>query len=549
MPDQHLRVGRRVARQLAHEPRLADPGLADEGHELHAPGPAHARQGGVERGELALAAGQRRRVGAPGADRVEQRPHRLAQAQLPDPGLARQPRRRADDLARTAARRARVTSAVPPPRRGGRPGARASAASSPSRRWSAVAARTARTHRPRGSRRAEDRHEPVGSRSTTGSPWRRRTVTAASSLQQRITSSSTSGSNGSPPPPTRTSAAMQTTSRRAGSAGSSCAAVEQREPAPARAPARGPRPARAARRARRPQRLGPATAELQRVHQLHPDDSRKGCSATSAASSPSTPSCRPSARSASMRAPRQASRSSSRRATSARRTTRSASRARPDLATAPSPRAARRRRRRGRRGPARPRPPPQAREPICVTASGRRAAARSRPPATRPRRRRRPSATATRRPAARWPDWPGAARPTARRWRCPRRPARRGARAADRAAAAAGHPRRRPGRRAPSASTGPRIRNCTSLPREPAPPRASIVGEWHRGDSPPACQRQLCRAQRCKGAGIRPALRLRGPQRREALAREREPADPLEVLAERRIVEWTPPAARPAPRR
>ena len=105
--DQHLRVGRRVARELAHEPRLADPRLAGEGHELDAAGPAHARHGGVERGQLALAAGQRGRVGAPGADRVEQRLHRLAQAQLADVGLARQPRGGPDDVARTAARRGR----------------------------------------------------------------------------------------------------------------------------------------------------------------------------------------------------------------------------------------------------------------------------------------------------------------------------------------------------------------------------------------------------------------------------------------------------------
>jgi hypothetical protein len=97
--DQHLRVSRRVARELAHEPRLADPRLAGEGHELDAARPAHARHGGVQRGQLALAAGKRGHVGAPGADRVEQRLHRLAQAQLADVGLARQPRSGSHDVA------------------------------------------------------------------------------------------------------------------------------------------------------------------------------------------------------------------------------------------------------------------------------------------------------------------------------------------------------------------------------------------------------------------------------------------------------------------
>ena len=99
VPDEHLRIGSRAGGELAHEPRLADPGLADEGHQLHPPRVAHPRQRGLQRGELALAPRQRRHVGVARAGRVEQRLHRRAQSQLPRGGLARQPRRRADHLA------------------------------------------------------------------------------------------------------------------------------------------------------------------------------------------------------------------------------------------------------------------------------------------------------------------------------------------------------------------------------------------------------------------------------------------------------------------
>ena len=75
-----------------------------------------------------------------------------------------------------------VTSAVPAvtPRRTSSTSA-ASHSNSVSRRWSAVAARTARRHSSSWlARLPNTASRPSGSCSTTGSPWRRRTVTAAS---------------------------------------------------------------------------------------------------------------------------------------------------------------------------------------------------------------------------------------------------------------------------------------------------------------------------------------------------------------------------------
>ena len=100
VPDEHLRIGPGARGELAHEPRLADPGLADEGQQLHAPRVAHPR----ERGRASAASSRSRPasgvdVGVARAGGVEQRLHRRAQSSSPGGGVARQPRGRADHVA------------------------------------------------------------------------------------------------------------------------------------------------------------------------------------------------------------------------------------------------------------------------------------------------------------------------------------------------------------------------------------------------------------------------------------------------------------------
>ena len=275
MSDEHLRIGSRARGELADEARLADPGLAHERHQLRAARPLHAGQGAVELCELALAPDQRRHVGVARARGLEQRAYRRAHAQLPHLGLARQPRRGADHLAR------REGVALGHERG---PDRHADADVQAQRGLGLELAQPA-LERGRGPHRThalvlvagpvpKTATSPSGSCSTTGSPWRPRMVTAASP-QRRITSSSTSGSNGWP---RRADAHVRRDADHLAPRRQRLLllrAVEQREQR-----RRGREPEvlgeLAPRGARGGERLGPATAELQRVDQLHPERLAQG---------------------------------------------------------------------------------------------------------------------------------------------------------------------------------------------------------------------------------------------------------------------------------
>ena len=381
--DEHLRIGSRARGELADEARLADPGLAHERHQLRAARPLHPRQGAVELCELALAPDQRRHVGVAGARGLEQRAYRRAHAQLPHLGLARQPRRGADHLARGE-------GVALGHERG--PDRHADADVQAQRGLGLELAQPA-LERGRGPHRthalvlvagagAEDRHEPVGElldHRLAMAPEDRHGRLAAAAHHvlehlriQRLASPADAHvrRDADHLAPRRQRLLL-------------LRAVEQREQR-----RRGRQPEvlgqLAPRGARGGQRLGPATAELQRVDQLHPErlaqgvlrDERRELAEHALVAAQ---------REVGVDARAEAGESQlvQARDLGARRTTRSASRARPDLAIAPSPRAARRRRRRGRRGPGRPRPPPSGvRSDPRRPPRGRRAAARSRPPAT-----------------------------------------------------------------------------------------------------------------------------------------------------------------------
>ena len=107
---------------------------------------------------------------------------------------------------------------------------------------------------------------------------------------------------------------------------------------------------------------------------------------------------------------------------------------------------------------------------------------------------------------------------------------RRVARAAGRGGAAADRPRRRSGRRDPALPQAPGSGTARTSPREPAP-RDADVADCRRSESPTGGRRRFAALNGAKAPGPTP----RGQQLREPFAREREPADPFELLAERRV--------------